>query len=152
MIRTVQPDDADALSRMMSRCSPRTRYERFHGVVTEIPSAYLHSCLSGAHLALVAAEGDEVVALASIGPVGATGPEHHAEPEVAVIVEDSRQGRGVGRALMAALIAKTGAGVVRMELCRASLLDYVTATLPVLASEQHGCDVTLDVDVRSVVQ
>jgi GNAT superfamily N-acetyltransferase len=146
MIRTVQPDDADALSRMMSRCSPRTRYERFHGVVTEIPSAYLHSCLSGAHLALVAAEGDEVVALASIGPVNAT------EPEVAVIVEDSRQGRGVGRALMAALIAKTGAGVVRMELCRASLLDYVTATLPVLASEQHGCDVTLDVDVRSVVQ
>jgi GNAT superfamily N-acetyltransferase len=146
MIRTVQPDDADALSRMMSRCSPRTRYERFHGVVTEIPSAYLHSCLSGAHLALVAAEGDEVVALASIGPVNAT------EPEVAVIVEDSRQGRGVGRALMAALIAKTGAGVVRMELCRASLLDYVTATLPVLASEQHGCDVTLDVDVRSVVE
>jgi GNAT superfamily N-acetyltransferase len=71
---------------------------------------------------------------------------------MAVIVEDGWQGRGVGRALVAALFAKVGVTVVRMELCRASLLEYVTSTLPVLASEQHGCDVTVDVDVRSVVQ
>ena len=144
MIRTVHIEDVAALGRMMARCSPRTRYERFHGVVTEIPPAYLRRCLSGEHIALVVADAGEIVALASIGPsVGDT-------PEMAIIVEDGWQGRGVGRALVAALFAKAGVTVVRMELCRTSLLEYVTSTLPVLASEQHGCDVTLDVDVRSV--
>jgi GNAT superfamily N-acetyltransferase len=146
MIRTLQPDDTAALTRMMARCSPKTRYERFHGVVTEIPPAYLRCCLSGEHIALVVEEDGEIVALASIEP-----PEG-AAPEMAVIVEDGWQGKGVGRALVAALFAKVGVTVVRMELCRASLLEYVTSTLPVLASERHGCDVTLDVDVRSVVQ
>lgn len=148
MIRTVQAEDAAALTRMMTRCSPKTRYERFHGVVTEIPPAYLRRCLTGEHTALVVEEHAEIVALASIGPA----VEPPDVPEVAVIVEDGWQGRGVGRALMAALFAKAGVTVVRMELCRASLLRYVTSTLPVLASEQHGCDVTLEVDVRSVVQ
>jgi GNAT superfamily N-acetyltransferase len=146
VIRTLAPGDVAALARMMARCSPRTRYERFHGVVTEIPPAYLRRCLSGEHLALVVEDAGEIVAFASIGPsAGET-------RELAVIVEDGWQGRGVGRALVSALLAKAGATTVRMELCRASLLEYVKATLPVLASEQHGCDVTLEVDVRSVVQ
>lgn len=144
MIRAVQPGDVAALARMMARCSPRTRYARFHGVVAEIPPAYLRRCLSGEHIALVVEDGDEIVALASIGP--------ETVPEMAVVVEDGWQGRGVGRALVAALFAKAGVTVVRMELCRVSLLEYVRATLPVLASERHGCDVTLEVDVRSVVQ
>ncbi len=144
MIRALQSEDAAGLARMMARCSPRTRYERFHGVVTEIPPAYLRRCQSGEHTALVVEEDGELVALASIGPADA--------PECAVIVEDGWQGRGVGRAIMAALFAKAGVTVVRMELCRASLLRYVTSTLPVLASQQHGCDVTIEVDVRSVVQ
>jgi GNAT superfamily N-acetyltransferase len=146
MIRALQADDDAALARMMGRCSPRTRYERFHGVVTDIPPAYLRCCLSGEHVALVVEEDGEIVALASIEPA------FREAPEMAVIVEDGWQGRGVGRALVAALFAKVGVTVVRMELCRASLLEYVTSTLPVLASEQHGCDVTVDVDVRSVVQ
>lgn len=146
MIRTLLPGDVAALARMMARCSDRTRYERFHGVVTEIPPAYLRRCLSGEHLALVVEDAGEIVALASIGP------SEGDVPEMAVIVEDGWQGRGVGRALVTALFAKAGVTTVRMELCRHSLLAYVTATLPVLASEQHGCDVTLDVDVRSVVQ
>jgi GNAT superfamily N-acetyltransferase len=146
MIRTLEPDDAAALARMMARCSPRTRYERFHGVVTEIPPAYLRCCLSGEHIALVVEEDGEIVALASIEPA------FQEVPEMAVIVEDRWQSKGVGRALVSALFEKVGVTVVRMELCRASLLEYVTSTLPVLASEQHGCDVTLDVDVRSVIQ
>jgi len=145
MIRAVEPTDAEALARMMSRCSPRTRYLRFHGVVTEIPPAYLRRCLSGEHTALVAEVDAEIVGLASIGPVV-------EEPEMAVIVEDGWQGRGVGRELVAALVAKTGVAVVRMELCRTPLLTYLTETLPVVASRQHGCDVIIDVDMRSVVQ
>ena len=146
MIRALQPDDADALARMVSRCSPRTRYQRFHGVVTEIPPAYLRRCLSGEHTALVAEEDGELVGLASVGPVF----EEPDVPEVAVIVEDGWQGRGVGRTLVAALVEKAGVAVVRMELCRTSLLAYVTATFPVVASRGHGCDVTVDVDVSAV--
>ena len=148
MIRALEPADADALTRMMSRCSPRTTYQRFHGVVTEIPPAYLHRCLSGEHTALVAQVAGEIVGLASIGPVF----EEPTVSEAAVIVEDGWQGRGVGRALMAALVAKTGVTVLRLEVCRTPLLTYLTENLPVLASQQHGCDVTLDLDVRSVVE
>ncbi|MFL6123802.1 N-acetyltransferase family protein [Actinophytocola sp.] len=148
MIRALQPDDADALAAMMARCSPRTRYQRFHGVVTDIPPAYLRRCLSGEHTALVAEEDTEIVGLASVGPV----LEEPDVPEVAMIVEDGWQGRGVGRALVAALVEKTGVAVVRMELCRTSLLAYVTASFPVVGSQGYGCDVTVDVDVRSVVQ
>jgi GNAT superfamily N-acetyltransferase len=144
MIRVVQPDDAEALARMMNRCSPRTRYERFHGVVTEIPATYLRCCLTGAHLALVAEEDAEIVGLASMAP--------EDPPEIGVIIEDGWQGRGLGRALVAALVEKAGSPVVRMELCRASLLEYVKTTFSIVASESHGCDVTLDVDVRSAVQ
>ena len=148
MIRAIEPTDTDALTRMMSRCSPGTRYLRFHGVVTELPPAYLRRCLSGEHTALVAQVAGEIVGLASIGPVF----EEPDVSEAAVIVEDGWQGRGVGRALVTALVAKTGVTVLRMEVCRTPLLTYLTENLPVLASQQHGCDVTIDVDVRSVVQ
>jgi hypothetical protein len=33
-----------------------------------------------------------------------------------------------------------------------SLLGYLTRTLPVLAARHHGCDTTLDLDVRSAVE
>ncbi|HYQ65277.1 GNAT family N-acetyltransferase [Actinophytocola sp.] len=145
MIRVVQPGDGEALARMMNRCSPRTTYERFHGVVTEIPHAYLRSCLSGAHLALVAEQGSEIVGLASMA-------RDEDVPEIGVVIEDGWQGRGLGRALVAALVEKADTPVVRMELCRASLLDYVKATFPIVASASHGCDVTLDVDLGSAVQ
>jgi GNAT superfamily N-acetyltransferase len=166
VIRVLRGDDAGALAAMMTRCSTRTRYLRFHGVVTEIPPAYLRRCLGGEHMALVAetstntgadssadtgrdiSTGTDIIGLASIGPVF----EEPDVAEVAVIVEDRWQGQGIGRALVAALVAKAGVAVVRMELCRTSLLTYVTGALPVVASSQHGCDVTIDVDVRSLAQ
>jgi GNAT superfamily N-acetyltransferase len=146
VIRALAPHDANALADMMSRCSPATRHRRFHGVVTAIPPAYLARCLSGEHDALVAVADGEVVGMASIGPVF----EEPAVHEVAVLVEDRWQGRGIGRALVLALFARAVVEVVRMELCRSPLLDHLVATLPVVGSRQFGCDTTIDVDVRAV--
>jgi GNAT superfamily N-acetyltransferase len=148
VIRALRPADADALAHMLSRCSPRTRYQRFHGIVDTFPPAYLRRCLTGEHVALVAEEDDQVVALASVGPVF----EEPAVHEVAAIVEDRWQSKGLGRELVTTLLAHAGVAVVRVEVCQNSLLGYLTATLPVTASHHHGCDTTLDLDVRSAVQ
>lgn len=148
MIRPLRQDDAAALARMLARCSPVTRYQRFHGVVEEFPPAYLRRCLTGDHTAMVAEEDGEVVALASVGPVSGE-PD---VPEVAAIVEDRRQSKGLGRELVVTLLAHAGVTVVRMEVCRTSLLGYLTSTLPVVSARHHGCDTVLDLDVRSAVE
>jgi hypothetical protein len=146
MIRALTQADGTVLADLMSRCSPVTRHQRFHGVVTAIPPAYLASCLSGEHDALVEIVGGEIVGMASMGPVFEE-PDVH---EVAVLVEDRWQGKGVGRALVSALFARAVVGTARMELCRSPLLDHLVATLPVVRSQQFGCDVTIDVDVLAV--
>lgn len=148
MIRVLRPGDEDALARMLSRCSPKTRYQRFHGVAERFPPGYLRRCVTGEHVAMVAEEDTEVVALASVGPVFGDTDVH----EVAAIVEDRWQSKGLGRELVATLLAHAGVTVVRMEVCRTSLLAYLTATLPVVASHHHGCDTVLDLDVRSAVE
>lgn len=138
---------------MLARCSPRTRYERFHGVVREIPPGYLRRCLYGEEQEAVVAElvTGELAGLASTGPVS-------GEPDVCelgVLVEDRWQRKGIGRMLADELFAQahaSGIGRVRLELCRLQpgLLDYVVAHLPVAARSGEGCDVTVDVrvDVR----
>ncbi len=146
-IRPVRPGDAGALAALMSRCSPATRHQRFHGVVTEIPAGYLLDCLSGEHVALVAQRGADLVGFASVGPVF----DEPAVHELAVLVEDGWQRRGVGRALVLALLAVVPVPVVRMELTRSPLLDHLRATLPVVGSTSYGADVTIDIDVASAL-
>jgi GNAT superfamily N-acetyltransferase len=131
---------------MLARCSPRTRYERFHGAVEEIPPGYLRRCLHGdGQEARVAELGTgELAGLAS------TGPAAPGVRELGVLVADPWQRRGVGRLLTADLLAHaaaSGARLVRLELCRLrpGLLDYVVTHLPVAARLTDGCDVTVDV-------
>jgi GNAT superfamily N-acetyltransferase len=146
--RPARPTDATALAALLDRCSPATRHQRFHGVVTEIPAAYLRRCLSGEHVTRVAQVGAELVGFASAGPVFDEPTVH----EVAVLVEDGWQRRGVGRALVLALLADVPVPVVRMELTRSPLLDHLYATLPVIGTASYGNDVTIDIDVAAVMR
>ncbi len=150
MVRRASPDDVDAVARMVARCSPRTRYRRFHGVVEAVSPAYLRRYLLGAaHEARVA----ELVSGRIVGVAGIGSPP--GEPDVrelGVLAEDDWQRRGIGRALVSDLFAHayaTRVRLVRLEVCtqQPGLLDHVLAHLPVASARREGCDVTVDVTV-----
>jgi GNAT superfamily N-acetyltransferase len=98
--RRLQPADRVALLEMYERCSPASRYRRWHGHTAAFPAAYLAAVLSGGDepYAIVAVCGAQIVAMASLH---ADGP---ATREFAMLVEDAHQLRGIGRSLLARLV------------------------------------------------
>jgi GNAT superfamily N-acetyltransferase len=113
VIRPVRPDDAAALDALMARCSVETRYRRFFVPVRALPAEYRAGVLAAdpeRHDALVAVGPDgEIIALASL----AGGP---GQGELGVLVEDGWQRRGLGTALVHALVRRArGRGVARMR-------------------------------------
>ena len=99
-IRQARPADRAALEAMHDRCSPASRIARWHAPIRAIPRGYLDEVTSGLalHPAYVAERGGELAGLASACLV-APGCW-----ELGVLVEDGWQRRGVGRALVGALI------------------------------------------------
>lgn len=105
-IRPIRPDDKDALAAGFARLSPQTRYRRFFAPLTELTQrdlAYLTEVDHHDHEALIgfdAGRGD---------PVGVVRYVRGAEPneaEVAVVVVDDWQGRGVATALLDRLVIR----------------------------------------------
>jgi GNAT superfamily N-acetyltransferase len=127
LVRQAGPGDRDALTRMFERCTPATRYHRFHGPVRAIPRAYLAEALSGSpfHYALAAfpaspvslaapagpatraGDGGETVALAS-GRLVAEGAA-----ELGLLIEDGWQRRGLGTRLVHDLVTHAARSGVR---------------------------------------
>jgi GNAT superfamily N-acetyltransferase len=131
-VRQATPGDRDALTEMFGRCTPRTRYRRFHGGVTTFPRRYLDEALSRspAHHALVASavqvngkthsetNGDNAGSADDSTPADA--PGEGGQPalvalascrvvdegmaEVGILVEDGWQRHGVGSALLDELV------------------------------------------------
>ncbi len=113
-IRPVSSDDAPAIARMHRRCSLESVYRRYLTAVPALSPA-LQRRLQDLHLTLVATTGREVVALAHL----ATAPD---EPtELAVLVEDAWQRRGVGTAMIEAALDRAEAD---------GTTDLVAYTLP----------------------
>lgn len=96
-LRPIRPDDALRLERLLHRLSPLTRYRRFF---TPVPRPDLDVIDRLVHvdytdrLAMIAEVDDEVIGVARYDRVTAD------EAEVAVVVEDAWQGRGVGTRLL----------------------------------------------------
>jgi GNAT superfamily N-acetyltransferase len=108
-IRPIGEGDLLALTEMFARCSDRTRYRRFHGVVREFPEPYLAGALKGepGHVALVAETADGIVALASCVT------SENGDREIGILVEDAFQRQRIGTRLLEALLADAGGHTVR---------------------------------------
>ena len=143
-IDAVRPHDREAITGLFARCSRRTVQERFFSPIREMPRSYLSAVLAGdphRHDALVMRRRDaSIIGLASL-----VVPEHASlTGEIGVLVEDAWQRRGIGRAMIDALLARARArGVTRV---RAEVLADRTALLAALGRtlELHSMAATSD--------
>ncbi|MEZ5185459.1 MAG: GNAT family N-acetyltransferase [Candidatus Nanopelagicales bacterium] len=105
-IRLARPEDADAVAQMHDRSSERSRYQRYFAI-TEWRGVRLHR-LSGGHRGatlVVMSEDGAIVGLGNLFPDQAEGSEEESHAaEIAMIIEDEYQGRGVGKKLLQSLL------------------------------------------------
>jgi ribosomal protein S18 acetylase RimI-like enzyme len=103
VVRPVRPDDELRLLRTSERLSPQTIYQRFFSPLHALPRSLLQRFVNVDHHdreALVALDGDEIVAVVRWD----RDPQHPDEADMAVLVEDAWQHRGVGSALTRMLV------------------------------------------------
>jgi GNAT superfamily N-acetyltransferase len=136
--------DVDEVIAMHDRCSPTTRYARWHGHTKRFPPSYVHRLL-GDDIAVVARRGDTVIGLASAAQVG---PDTW---EIGLLVEDDWQRRGVGGQLLTEIVTeagRAGADVIRAEVLESDtgLLQPLRALGPMVTALSHGV-VTADVQL-----
>jgi GNAT superfamily N-acetyltransferase len=120
LIWPLLPTDAAALREGFRRLSPQSRRSRFLGALDDLDDSMTRRLVDGVdgvhHIALVLVvlppDGEE-------GPVGvARLVEDPADPgaaDIAIMVADEWQGRGVGTALVSALMGRRPAGVTRLR-------------------------------------
>ncbi|NJC63973.1 GNAT family N-acetyltransferase [Planosporangium flavigriseum] len=100
----MQPEDAPAVVALHSRFSERTRYLRYFSPYPRIPARDLERFVNVDHHdreAFVVELGDELIAIGRYDRLGAGA----ADAEVAFVVEDAHQGRGLGSVLLEHLAA-----------------------------------------------
>src|SRR5215470_9244750 len=102
LLRPIMPSDAGALVALHSRLSPRALYLRFFGPYPKIPPSDLRRFTTVDHhsrVALVAVLGDDLLAVARYERVS------DGSAEVAFVVQDDHQGRGLGSIMLEHLAA-----------------------------------------------
>ncbi|MEJ3743536.1 GNAT family N-acetyltransferase [Actinomycetes bacterium KLBMP 9797] len=112
-LRQIEPADAPAIVAMHARFSERTRYLRYFSPYPRIPERDLHRFVNVDHdarEAFVAEAGDRILAVGRYERLGPEAPD----AEVAFVVEDAYQGRGIGSVLLEHLAAAArDAGISR---------------------------------------
>jgi acyl-CoA synthetase (NDP forming)/GNAT superfamily N-acetyltransferase len=110
-LRVITPEDANRVVALHSRFSARTRYLRYFSPYPRIPDRDLKRFITVDHLdreAVVGELGDDLVA------IGRYDRLDDSEAEVAFVVEDAHQGRGLGSVLLEYLSAlAAGRGIKR---------------------------------------
>src|SRR6185437_4271709 len=113
-LRPIRPEDADAIVAFHGKLSERTRYLRYFGPYPRIPARDLNRFTHVDHrnrVALVAVLDEEIIGvgrydrLSSTGTAYTPGAADAADAEVAFVVADAHQGRGIGSILLEHLAA-----------------------------------------------
>ena len=107
-LRGIEPADADLIVALHSRLSERTRYLRYFSPYPRIPPRDLERFVNVDHHdreAIVASSGPDLIAVARYERLGEGAPD----AEVAFVVEDAHQGRGLGSVMMEHLAARARA-------------------------------------------
>jgi GNAT superfamily N-acetyltransferase len=105
LIRPVSPGDEDGLREMLSRLSRETIHRRFHLPMPNVPEwalAYLTDVDHYDKESLVALVGDEIVGQAMYAR------QEACTAEMAIVVEDRWQSRGIGKLLLSSLAEEAG--------------------------------------------
>ncbi|MFG2102302.1 GNAT family N-acetyltransferase [Micromonospora echinaurantiaca] len=119
-LRQIRPADAPGIVAMHSRFSERTRYLRYFSPYPRIPERDLQRFVNVDHRdreAFVVLAGERIVAVGRYERLGPAAPE----AEVAFVVEDAYQGRGIGSVLLEHL-----ADAAR----RVGIVNFVAEVLP----------------------
>ncbi|WP_091070492.1 bifunctional GNAT family N-acetyltransferase/acetate--CoA ligase family protein [Micromonospora humi] len=119
-LRQIRPDDAAAIVAMHARFSERTRYLRYFSPYPRIPERDLKRFVTVDHRdreAFVVLAGERIVAVGRYERLGPASPE----AEVAFVVEDAYQGRGIGSVLLEHLADAAG---------RHGIVHFVAEVLP----------------------
>ncbi|MER5337270.1 GNAT family N-acetyltransferase [Micromonospora sp. NPDC002717] len=119
-LRPIRPSDGPGIVAMHSRFSERTRYLRYFSPYPRIPERDLHRFVNVDHRdreAFVVLAGDRIVAVGRYERLGPDAPE----AEVAFVVEDAYQGRGIGSVLLEHLADAAG---------RTGIANFVAEVLP----------------------
>ena len=141
-IRRARPEDRGELGSFFEGLSVQTRYLRFFAAL-EVSPAMLRILAGDGGADVVVATGDDAV----VGHAMATyqvGPEGASVMEIGVVVADAWQGRGVGSALVRALMAAAqsrGASVLAMDVLPGNrkVLGMIASHWPA-ASLDHSAD------------
>ncbi|MGY1593282.1 GNAT family N-acetyltransferase [Geodermatophilus sp. SYSU D00708] len=97
-LRPIRPSDADGLVGLMERSSDQTRYYRFFGPMKRLSDKDLHRFTHVDHdsrVAFVLVLGDQVIGVGRYDRYPGTD-----DAEVAFLIEDAHQGRGLGSVLL----------------------------------------------------
>ena len=111
-VRVATPWDGERLRGMLSRLSPETIYQRFHLPYPDVPEWMLALMLEANHHdkeVLVAVAEEEIVGHAMYVRL-----DEGSEAEMAIIVEDGWQSKGVGKSLLSELAKRALLGGVEI--------------------------------------
>jgi len=146
-IRTAYPEDLAALGDFFAALSAQTRYLRFFGPVTPSPALLRQLCgLPGTIDAVVAVRGGIIVGHAMAA--NRTDPRGARVADIGVVVADAWQGRGLGSALMRALVTRARArGVTLLEMDvlngNRQVIDMITSHWPAARVERSPDSISI---------
>ena len=102
-LRHIRPEDESALTALYERLSPESSYQRFFTVMRRLPPDWAHILANvdyDRRMAIVALDASGEL----IGVARYVYDERAQEAEIAIVIEDRWQGRGVGTLLLGELI------------------------------------------------